>query len=235
MDVSLHTDQQLSQRHYETRRTLSYVENERMGGKIAVWESKRVEVSDVTAKNAVETALGDATNAGSAETQSSSDFAQALVDAGREVHTSSQADVTYSDEDGYGFADMLDIINPLQHIPLVNQLYREVTGDTIKSSSKIVGGVIFTGPLGLVGPLVDLIAEQETGESVSGYMSEALFGASDNAEKQGENESDQLVYSEGNHMRTSARTFEDVLSSYTGPNDDEFQNVLMRYSHLSGA
>ena len=32
-------------------------------------------------------------------------------------------------EDGFDFWDVLDVINPLQHIPFVNTLYREMTGD----------------------------------------------------------------------------------------------------------
>ncbi|MBT5013959.1 MAG: hypothetical protein HON02_05865, partial [Rhodospirillaceae bacterium] len=31
--------------------------------------------------------------------------------------------------DGFTFLDFLDIINPLQHIPVVGSLYRDMTGD----------------------------------------------------------------------------------------------------------
>jgi hypothetical protein len=44
---------------------------------------------------------------------------------------------------------LLDIINPLQHIPLVSNLYREITGDQISSSARILGGGLFGGPIGL--------------------------------------------------------------------------------------
>jgi hypothetical protein len=30
------------------------------------------------------------------------------------------------------FWDFVDIVNPLQHIPVVNTIYRELTGDTVK-------------------------------------------------------------------------------------------------------
>ncbi|MDP6473864.1 MAG: hypothetical protein QF894_03030 [Alphaproteobacteria bacterium] len=33
--------------------------------------------------------------------------------------------------DGFGFDDFLDLINPLQHIPIISTIYREITGDTI--------------------------------------------------------------------------------------------------------
>ncbi|MEP4884867.1 MAG: hypothetical protein ABJ215_00715, partial [Alphaproteobacteria bacterium] len=43
--------------------------------------------------------------------------------------------------DGEGFfSTLLDIVNPLQHIPLVSSLYREITGDEISPSARIVGG-----------------------------------------------------------------------------------------------
>lgn len=41
---------------------------------------------------------------------------------------------------GEFFSTLLDIINPLQHIPLVSKLYREWTGDEINSTARMVGG-----------------------------------------------------------------------------------------------
>ncbi len=35
------------------------------------------------------------------------------------------------DSDGFSFGDIVDIINPLQHIPVVSTIYREMTGDDI--------------------------------------------------------------------------------------------------------
>ena len=44
-----------------------------------------------------------------------------------------------ADDDGFGFDDLLDVINPLQHIPLIGTLYREVTGDQIKTPARLAG------------------------------------------------------------------------------------------------
>lgn len=41
------------------------------------------------------------------------------------------------------FADLLDVINPLQHIPLVSTLYQKLTGDTIDSGPRMLGGALF--------------------------------------------------------------------------------------------
>jgi|GEM_PF-6243289 len=47
-----------------------------------------------------------------------------------------------------GFSDIIDIVNPLQHIPIVSKFYQSMTGDTIGNIAKIVGGALFGGPLG---------------------------------------------------------------------------------------
>lgn len=67
----------------------------------------------------------------------------------------------------FGFADLVDMVNPLQHIPLVNLAYRKITGDTIKPIGEIVGGAIFGGPIGAAGGLVNTIIEGKTGENVA--------------------------------------------------------------------
>lgn len=51
-------------------------------------------------------------------------------------------------KDGFTFGDIIDIINPLQHIPIVNSIYRKITGDVIAPAMEIAGGALFGGPLG---------------------------------------------------------------------------------------
>jgi len=53
-------------------------------------------------------------------------------------------------EDGFTFGDIIDIVNPLQHIPIVNAIYRKISGDTIAPAMQIAGGALFGGPLGAV-------------------------------------------------------------------------------------
>ncbi len=66
----------------------------------------------------------------------------------------------------FGFRDLLDMVNPMHHIPVVNTAYRAITGDEIKPASKIIGGAIFGGPIGVAGGLVNAVIEQETGQDV---------------------------------------------------------------------
>ena len=76
----------------------------------------------------------------------------------------------------FEFGDLLDIINPLQHIPIVGSLYRKFTGDEISGPAKILGGLLYGGPIGLVAALVTTIAEQEVGRDLGEAALAALFG-----------------------------------------------------------
>ncbi|MGH1456258.1 MAG: hypothetical protein ACRBDI_05720 [Alphaproteobacteria bacterium] len=71
-------------------------------------------------------------------------------------------------DEGFGFFDLLDMINPFQHIPLVNLAYRAITGDEIKPISQIIGGGVFGGPLGVAGGIVNAVIEEETGKDAIG-------------------------------------------------------------------
>lgn len=66
-------------------------------------------------------------------------------------------------DESLGFADFIDIINPLQHLPVIGTLYRELTGDTMSETARMAGGVVWGGPAGLVGALANTITERESG------------------------------------------------------------------------
>lgn len=89
--------------------------------------------------------------------------------------------------DGEGFfSTLLDIINPLQHIPLVSSLYREITGDEISPSARILGGGLFGGPIGLATASANAIFEQASGDDILGHTLAAFSddGAPDAAPQQ---------------------------------------------------
>ena len=75
---------------------------------------------------------------------------------------------TAAGDSGLGFADLLDAINPLQHLPIVGTLYRALTGDTIGDTARMAGGALYGGPAGLVGALANLMVEKETGRDIGG-------------------------------------------------------------------
>ncbi len=65
-----------------------------------------------------------------------------------------------------GFKDVLDVINPLQHLPLVGTLYRKATGDEISPTSRIIGGTLFGGPIGGILAMADEAVKQQTGSNM---------------------------------------------------------------------
>jgi len=82
-----------------------------------------------------------------------------------------------------GFADLLDVINPLQHIPLVSTLYRKVTGDVIGPAAQFIGGALFGGPIGAASAMADAAIRDRTGKGFTDNMT-ALVTDSDQAFKQ---------------------------------------------------
>ncbi|MGE3934825.1 MAG: hypothetical protein AB7F67_16315 [Rhodospirillaceae bacterium] len=84
----------------------------------------------------------------------------------------------WGDKDGPSFADLIDIINPLQHIPVVSTIYRAITGDKIGLGARLAGGALFGGPLGLISAGVMSAVQEATGKDTSEHLA-SLFGGSD--------------------------------------------------------
>jgi hypothetical protein len=84
--------------------------------------------------------------------------------------------------DGFTFGDLFDIINPLQHIPVISTIYRAITGDDIAVAPKVAGGALFGGVIGLVASIVDTAIDQITGNDAGEHIL-ALF---DDIESSGE-------------------------------------------------
>lgn len=76
---------------------------------------------------------------------------------------------------GFKFSDFLDIINPLQHIPIVSTIYRAITGDQIEAGSRMAGGALFGGPIGLAASVVSAIVNESTGKD-PGEHAMAMLG-----------------------------------------------------------
>ncbi len=66
-------------------------------------------------------------------------------------------------KDGFTFFDFLDIINPLQHIPVISTIYRSITGDQLDPGSRIAGATLFGGPLGGALASLDVAIKHKTG------------------------------------------------------------------------
>ena len=71
--------------------------------------------------------------------------------------------------DTFSFADFLDVINPLQHIPGVNLAYQALTGDTIKPAETVAGGFLYGGALGGMAAIaMSTISELWNGSAADG-------------------------------------------------------------------
>lgn len=77
-------------------------------------------------------------------------------------------------DDGLNFSTLLDIINPLQHIPVVSTIYQKITGDVASPAANIIGGALFGGPIGFIVAAADSAIKGETGKDVGGHVL-ALF------------------------------------------------------------
>lgn len=73
-------------------------------------------------------------------------------------------------EDGFSFLDVLDVINPLQHIPVISTLYREATGDKLNPVARVAGGALFGGVIGAASAVVNVIVEEASGKDIGGHV-----------------------------------------------------------------
>ncbi len=73
-------------------------------------------------------------------------------------------------EDTPSFEDVLDAINPLQHLPVVGNIYRSESGDGLSIFSRLVGGMLFGGPIGLLAAAVNAGVEAATGSDIGEHM-----------------------------------------------------------------
>jgi hypothetical protein len=69
-------------------------------------------------------------------------------------------------KDGFSFRDLLDIINPLQHIPVVSTIYRKLTGDALDAVPRLAGGTLFGGIAGAVSAVVNLVVKDASGKDI---------------------------------------------------------------------
>jgi hypothetical protein len=77
------------------------------------------------------------------------------------------------------FHDLLDIVNPLQHLPVVGTLYRAVTHDSIGTVEKIAGDTLYGGLWGAVGSVADTAFTALTGKDFGATMLSMVTGNGD--------------------------------------------------------
>lgn len=76
----------------------------------------------------------------------------------------------------FSFDDLIDIINPLQHLPIIGTIYRALTHDAISPVARVAGGLLYGGPIGAAAGVVGAIAEEVMGEDPGVALAERVFG-----------------------------------------------------------
>ncbi|WP_022727743.1 hypothetical protein [Fodinicurvata sediminis] len=80
------------------------------------------------------------------------------------------------EHDDLSFWDVLDVVNPLQHIPGVNMAYRAITGDQMEAPARILGGMLYGGPTGFVSAIANSLLEEGTGRDMGETVIAQVFG-----------------------------------------------------------
>lgn len=102
-----------------------------------------------------------------------SDVLPGIIEAAPETKA-----VSFADTPSEFFENLLDIINPLQHIPVVSTIYRAITGDEIAAPARLIGGALYGGPMGFASASANLFLEDITGDDLAGHAL-ALIGELD--------------------------------------------------------
>ncbi|PWC54689.1 hypothetical protein TSH7_31060 [Azospirillum sp. TSH7] len=94
---------------------------------------------------------------------------------------SNEPEETLADRMSVGFDDLLDVVNPLQQLPVVSSVYREATGESISIPARLAGGFLFGGLPGLIGSAAMVAFEEITGDSVLGHIGSLLEDGTETA------------------------------------------------------
>jgi len=79
------------------------------------------------------------------------------------------------EKESFSFWDIIDAINPLQHIPIISTIYRKITGDEMGYASRIAGDTLYGGVLGnmvssLVSAVANVFVDSTTGKDIGEHM-----------------------------------------------------------------
>lgn len=96
---------------------------------------------------------------------------QSTASATASTDTSTGKPLITTGADGKSFFDnVLDIVNPLEHLPIVSTIYHAITGNQSGDLEKMAGDTLYGGPIGLVSSVADIAFEKITGKSFGDTM-----------------------------------------------------------------
>ena len=111
--------------------------------------------------------------------------AQAVTPPTAQRKPAAEPEETLADKMSVGFDDLLDVVNPLQQLPVVSSIYREATGESISIPARLAGGFLFGGLPGLIGSAAMVAFEEITGDSVLGHIGSLLEDGTEIAAAEG--------------------------------------------------
>lgn len=111
---------------------------------------------------------------------------------------------------------ILDVINPLQHIPVISTIYRNITGDEISPMARVAGDALYGGPIGAAVGIVDVAVESKTGKDIGGNVMAMLTG-----DKKGKDQPDDVQVAENKN----GQRLQDIAWNDAAP-ADKSQGVL---------
>jgi hypothetical protein len=80
----------------------------------------------------------------------------------------------------FSFKDLLDIVNPLQHLPVVGSIYRYLTGDEPAAGTRIIGDALYGGPIGFgVSIASTALLTNSSGQDLGERLLADVFGPRD--------------------------------------------------------
>ena len=79
----------------------------------------------------------------------------------------------------FSFWDIIDAINPLQHIPIISTIYQKITGDEMGYAPRIAGDTLYGGIVGnlvssLVSAVTNVFVDSTTGKDISEHVMATL-------------------------------------------------------------
>ncbi len=99
-----------------------------------------------------------------------------------EIHASSSDFGHQNKLPALTFSDLIDVINPLQHIPLISNVYRAITGDEISKPAQVAGDALYFGPIGAAVSVANLVIEETTGWNMGAEVASLFTGGAPNSE-----------------------------------------------------
>ncbi len=103
-------------------------------------------------------------------------FAHHRISATNEVTTLGPDAEAATGDAELRFEDLVDLLNPLHHLPFVGAFYRSVSGDEIVPAARIMGAMIYSGPLGFVFATADSLFAEISGKPLGDTLIAAVFG-----------------------------------------------------------